>query len=99
MISNWDTTSNITESDDPYAGLPPLAPLSAGAPGLAADVFAVPDTLALIELINFLVCGLNGVNSNASQTLITSSYYDLPSISLAYTSPTLANTCILVSMS
>lgn len=78
----------------------PLAPpLSWGAPPYFTVVFAVPDTLALIELINFLVWGLRGVSNKASQTLITSSYYDFPSINLAYTNPILANTYILVSIS
>jgi len=82
MISNYETTSKITLSEDDYYGY--LVPfLSYYAPGLAALVLAVPDTLAFIEFINLRVWGDNGVNKSASHTLITSSYYALPSINLA----------------
>ena len=42
-------------------------------PTLVVD-FVTPDTLALIELIIFLVCGWSGVSNNDSQILATSSY-------------------------
>lgn len=56
MISNYDTTSNNTESDELYPptyGLPGLPTLSAA--GFELPDLATPDTLAFMELINLRV--------------------------------------------